>query len=766
MSKFTKLINNPILFFRDAIKKPIAKKPIAKKPIAKIKETILHSNTIENNILEPDYKIDNEISTFIYLPWMKTHGDKLIKQINISKKYNILPLKLLKDFDDEKRGFLSKYAQNNPEKYRKLLLKHLILLKNNISGVIVTFDWHPIMRILVKVCKELNIKTFLVPHESVFLDKNKYYWHESTNIRIPICDNIITWGKLQKDIFISRGVEKNKILSLGTPKFDIYHNYKPLISKDEFCHIYGLDSDKKIFLYALQPMDVQVEQKIAINKQREAINDIMDYCDINDIQLILREAPAKVNTLFRVDRDRIENNQNFVIDISREYLTPPEESIYHSDIIFSINSTMLFEAVLLNTPAISTKYIEFEQIWNNIGLPFATSKDTLFDKITKLLNKQEINLDLSWAKENLSSGNFDGKSAIRIKEYLENTLNSEIIKKEDLFNDIVENIAISNTALLKNSAKYLPKMLNAKNIITPKDNLKASTCDKFIQWGITSSKTKKSLSLLMKNFGKTPFIIEDGFIRSVGIGLSGEAGLSISLCGKTAYYDAHGISNFEKALNSDIIYSNTQIDEAKKAIENIVKNNISKYNDSPFLPVKFGTEGKSKVLIIDQRYGDQSVPAAMADEKDFQNMLIDAINENPDSDIIIKRHPDAIKGGKGSYYDDSKVGYTKDMKNVYLIDYDIHPHQLVKLCDKVYVCSSGLGFEALLYGKEVNCYGIPFYANWGITNDKKKLDRRTKKRTIEEVFYVSYIEYSRYYSPKLDRVCDINECIEYIVEHR
>ncbi len=756
-----RLPNNQFIKKEPLRKEPLRKEPLRKEPLRK-EPTLVY-------ITSPEYIIKDDKRTFMYLPWMPTHGDKLIKQLDISEKYNILPLKIIKDFDEEKRSLLSSFSRDNSDIYRRVLLKNLIPIKNQISGVLLTFDWHPVMRILAKVCKELNIKTYLVLHESVFLDINKYYWHEETNINIPICDHIITWGDLQKNIFVSRGVPESKIISLGTPKFDIYHEYRPLLTKEEFCNIYGLDSDKKIFLYALQPMDVQVDQKVGISKQREAVNNIMDYCEEHDIQFILREAPSSVNTLYSADRKRVEKNPNFFIDISRDYITTPEESIYHVDIVFSINSTMLFEALLLNTNAISTKYIEFEQIWNKIELPFATDKIALFDKISDILQKDTSEyIKWEWAYNNLSNGDFDGNSAKRIKDYLEHHLEikNNIKSNKEYFDAIVDNIAISNTAILENSAKYLFKFLNAKHIITPKTTAAASSCDKYIQWGITLTDSKEKLRLLMKNFGQNPFIIEDGFIRSVEIGLSGEAGLSISLCGKTAYYDAYGISNFEQALNSDTIYNSAQINEAKIAIQNIMKNNISKYNDSPLLPIKIGDDEKSKVLVIDQRLGDQSVQAAMASEKDFQNMLIDAINENPKSDIIIKRHPDAVKGGKGSYYSDSKVKYTENLENVFLIDYDIHPHKLVQMCDKIYVVSSGLGFEALLYGKEVNCYGIPFYANWGVTNDKKKLDRRTKIRTVEEIFYVAYIEFSRYYSPALNRVCDINECIEYINEQK
>merc|ERR1712194_82653 len=116
------------------------------------------------------------------------------------------------------------------------------------------------MRILVDVCKDLGIKTILVLHESVFLSQEKYYMYKLGDIEInlPKCDHVITWGELQKNIFMERGLNENKIQVLGAPKFDIYHQYKSLTSREDFCMIYGLDPKKDILLYALQPMDIQV----------------------------------------------------------------------------------------------------------------------------------------------------------------------------------------------------------------------------------------------------------------------------------------------------------------------------------------------------------------------------------------------------------------------------------------------------------------------------------------------------------------------------
>ncbi len=135
--------------------------------------------------------------------------------------------------------------------------------------------------------------------------------------------------------------------------------------------------------------------------------------------------------------------------------------------------------------------------------------------------------------------------------------------------------------------------------------------------------------------------------------------------------------------------------------------------------------------------------------------------------IIIKRHPDAILGGKKSYYSDSNIKqYLKDYHNVFLIDYDINPYCLFNIVDEVHVVTSGMGFEALMANKKVYCYGNPFYSGWGLTYDKQPIARRNKHKKLEEIFYGAYIKFSRYYDPIKKQEVNLESLINYIIENR
>lgn len=218
-------------------------------------------------------------------------------------------------------------------------------------------------------------------------------------------------------------------------------------------------------------------------------------------------------------------------------------------------------------------------------------------------------------------------------------------------------------------------------------------------------------------------------------------------------------SLLEKMINSNFQIEESEILRARNVIRKIVENKISKYNHQPISNCDIGKKGRKKILVIDQVRGDRSISYGMAGEDTFQEMLNAAIKENPEADIIVKTHP-VSNGREGHYHK------LKNEDNIYKVCYEINPICLLEYVDKVYVCSSQMGFEALLCGKEVHVFGMPFYAGWGITRDRQICERRRRKRTLEEIFYMAYIMYSKYVSYKTETVCEIEEVIDDILELR
>lgn len=283
----------------------------------------------------------------------------------------------------------------------------------------------------------------------------------------------------------------------------------------------------------------------------------------------------------------------------------------------------------------------------------------------------------------------------------------------------------------------------------------------FYGWGRKKSGLE-AVELAYK-FSTSFVLLEDGFIRSVGLVVDGSPSFSIVEDDIGIYYDATAPSKLENILNAYDFSNDTKlIDDAKVAMEFVRKHHISKYNNAPEVVNEIlnqvHDEKISRVLIIAQTAGDASLEYGMLDSYTTDDMINAALSENPDAHVYLKVHPDVLSNKKKSDIDITKLD-----SRVQLITQNVNPISLLKHFDKVYTKTSGMGFEALLVGCRCVCFGMPFYAGWGITDDRSICLRRKRKLSVEEVFAGAYILYTKYYNPYEKRVSNIFDTMQTIV---
>ena len=297
---------------------------------------------------------------------------------------------------------------------------------------------------------------------------------------------------------------------------------------------------------------------------------------------------------------------------------------------------------------------------------------------------------------------------------------------------------------------------------------KGFSADGFLFWGIPV--TQQSL-LAVRMTRKPVLFVEGGLLCSVAMPPDATVPLKYRYCTSfliddiSIYYNAGAPSRLEMLLDSDLEMTAEQRMRARKLIDRIVENNLSKYNHQPIVTPEYGAKNKPKVLVLDQRYGDQSILLGCADESTFQRMLEAAVEENPEADILVKTHPhskvDQSRRVKTGYY-----AHLAPRGNIIPVREPINAISLIRYVDKLYVATSQFGYEALLCGKEVHVFGYPFYAGWGLTRDRLCSPRRTKKRSLEELFYITNILYAGYVNPETRKACEMEEIIDYLLEMR
>lgn len=244
--------------------------------------------------------------------------------------------------------------------------------------------------------------------------------------------------------------------------------------------------------------------------------------------------------------------------------------------------------------------------------------------------------------------------------------------------------------------------------------------------------------------GKQVLRLEDGFIRSMDLGVNGAPPLSMVLDEVGIYYDANQPSALE-ALIRDRAANQALTADAQIAIATIVSEDLSKYNQAPAFIAEQEASAEI-VLLVDQTVGDMSVVYGNAGPDEFATMLDAALNENPTATIWIKIHPDVLQGKKAGFY--QQLGAEPRVR---LLANDVSPHSLLRHVSRVYVVTSQYGFEALMAGKPVTCFGQPWYAGWGLTDDRhpqaEQLSQRRGCATLTELFAAAYFRYSRYINP-------------------
>jgi capsular polysaccharide export protein len=113
---------------------------------------------------------------------------------------------------------------------------------------------------------------------------------------------------------------------------------------------------------------------------------------------------------------------------------------------------------------------------------------------------------------------------------------------------------------------------------------------------------------------------------------------------------------------------------------------------------------------------------------------------NPDAYVIYKVHPDIVARMRMQQESVTDLQSLCDE-----VVGDVNMAELLALVDEVHVMTSLSGFEALLRGLPVTCYGRPFYSGWGLTRDlQPAIERRKRRLTLDELVAGALIDYPLY----------------------
>lgn len=254
--------------------------------------------------------------------------------------------------------------------------------------------------------------------------------------------------------------------------------------------------------------------------------------------------------------------------------------------------------------------------------------------------------------------------------------------------------------------------------------------------------------------------IEDGFLRSLHPGRTGEPPVSLTIAREGSHFDATHPSDLERLLKSHPFDDGHLLTRARGLTARMREAHLSKYSATdPALPLP----APGYVLVVDQVRGDASVRLGGADANTFREMLYWAQEEHPGARIVIKTHPETARGKRPGYYGPADVAAAPGGRITLLSD-PVSPWALIEGAIAVYTVSSQLGFEAILGGHRPRVFGLPFYAGWGLSDDRHPLPigpaRRGRTLTRTQLAAGALLLYPTWYDPHHDRLCSAEEAAE------
>lgn len=259
--------------------------------------------------------------------------------------------------------------------------------------------------------------------------------------------------------------------------------------------------------------------------------------------------------------------------------------------------------------------------------------------------------------------------------------------------------------------------------------------------------------------GVTVLRVEDGFLRSAGLGADLVRPMSWAFDASGIYYDATRPSDLESMLQGGA-FDERMLQRATALRERLVDSGLTKYNVGARTWQRPSSAGRV-VLVPGQVESDASIRYGAPAGRTNMALLQAVRRAQPHAHIVYKPHPDVVAGlritGEGELH---AARWCDEIVT------DASMGQLLQSVDEVHVLTSLAGFEAILRGKPVTCHGQPFYAGWGLTHDLVPVPRRTRRLSVSALVAAALIQYPLYMSRDGRRLLSAEQALDALLEWR
>jgi capsular polysaccharide export protein len=242
--------------------------------------------------------------------------------------------------------------------------------------------------------------------------------------------------------------------------------------------------------------------------------------------------------------------------------------------------------------------------------------------------------------------------------------------------------------------------------------------------------------------------VEDGFLRSIGLGCAGRPAASLVFDRRDIHYDPSRPSELEEILEYER-FDDELLDAARRLRRHLLEHGLTKHSLEGAARFQRAGDGRRRILVPGQVEDDASLRLG-AGETCSNLALLQAVRAAcPDACLIYKPHPEVESGHRRG-----RLGAAEVLRHGDAILCATSAHAALLAVDEVHTMTSLIGFEALLREVPVVTYGAPFYAGWGLTEDRVSLPRRTRRLSLDQLVAGALILYPSYVDPVTGLPCD------------
>jgi len=256
--------------------------------------------------------------------------------------------------------------------------------------------------------------------------------------------------------------------------------------------------------------------------------------------------------------------------------------------------------------------------------------------------------------------------------------------------------------------------------------------------------------------------VEDGFLRSRGLGAELVPPLSLVTDDLGIYYDPARPSRLETLISTPLPPGGRA--RAERLVARLLAAGITKYNQGEDVA---GLPEGARLLVPGQVENDASILKGAGDVRTNLALLQAVRAANPGAVILYKPHPDVEAGLRPGLVDRAAL---LALEAIEVPGAD--PALLLRPGTEVWTMTSLLGFEALLRGLRVTTLGAPFYAGWGLTRDLGPVPQRRLRQAdgspvlrpdLIHLAHAALIAYPRGHDPVSRRPCPPEVVLERLI---